>query len=358
MRKTLLLPIAILGIALIMGSCEKGPEISPKGGITKDVFSVAIPDYDCGEPLTVDLLAGKYTDIGEVVIEMVDGKLNVTYRVDVDGWYLRLLHLEVQADVEDIPQASGNPKIGLFSFTEPFDPPVKEYTFEGIEVDDYSLVYVAAHAEAVMGVYDPEMIIPELPGTVTFNVTYPYEGAESYFVIHVTGGMLTGDYNGWCIDTDNVIYEGTEYTANVISSLTEAGLAGLVEKPANFPRVNWIINQDFIGQGYTYGEIQLAIWTLLEDNLSTSGLGTWSQEKVDEIVALANESGAGFVPGCGDLVAIILQTVDEAGIPMNIQITIIQIPIECEYDGDETAWAAGNGFPGASWAMYVPYCIK
>ena len=86
---------------------------------------------------------------------------------------------------------------------------------------------------------------------------------------------LTGVYEGWCIDTDRLISDNTNYTAKVYSSY-EPLPAGLVEHPENLDLVNWIINQNYVGKpaggslgNYTYGDVQLAIWTLIEDQVST-----------------------------------------------------------------------------------------
>jgi hypothetical protein len=212
-----------------------------------------------------------------------------------------------------------------------------------------------------------------LPEYVNMSVTYPYAGAPAYFSTTVTnGGILDGTYDGWCVDVGNVIYTGTEYTAKVISSYdSNGGLAGLVDKPENLEMVNWIINQNFAGTPslaggvFTYGDVQRAIWQLVDDQVSANGLGAWSQARVDEILALALTGGAGFVPECGQKLAVVLVPVDIAGTPVTAQITIAQVtiitfPTVCipVTDGNETAWAAGYDFGGRNWAKYFVYCIN
>ena len=77
------------------------------------------------------------------------------------------------------------------------------------------------------------------------------------------------------------------------------------------------------------GDIQRAIWTLMEDVQSTAGIGSWSQLRVDEILNNAYLNGEGYTPGVGDSVAIILYNI-------NLQITVIMVPVpvvpvyECE----------------------------
>jgi hypothetical protein len=189
-----------------------------------------------------------------------------------------------------------------------------------------------------------------LPGQVQFRVTYPVAGGEAYFPhVYVTGAPLTGDFDGWCVDTDNVIYQNTSYTANVYSSYEDLP-AGLVEKPYNFDLINWILNQGFVGQTspggygtYTYGDVQRAIWTLIEDQNSTSGLGSWNQNRVNEILAGANANGEGFVPDCNDYIAVVLQpvlpdgTTTSAQVIAVAQVTMIEVGLECPAENTATA---------------------
>jgi hypothetical protein len=132
------------------------------------------------------------------------------------------------------------------------------------------------------------------------------------------------------------------YTANIYSSYEELPIS-LIEFPENLDLVNWILNQGFVGQPslcdgiYTYGDVQRAIWVLVEDNPSASGLDSWSQCRVDEILAAAYANGEGFEPGCGDIIGVILAPVGGE------QVIIVEVVIEC---GCETAWGDGEDFPG------------
>jgi hypothetical protein len=102
--------------------------------------------------------------------------------------------------------------------------------------------------------------------------------------------------------------------------------------------VNWIINRGFYGLSSTYGEtytggdIQRAIWTLIENANSTSGLGSYSQCRVNEIIAAADAGGDGFEPGCDEYVALIQNPCGNAqsGTAAAFQITMSQIVLDCE----------------------------
>lgn len=111
--------------------------------------------------------------------------------------------------------------------------------------------------------------------------------------------------DAWCVDTDRRFEEATTY----IGVLVEPGdpaMGGLIEHAENLDLVVYILNQRYAGKAspnglgtYTYGDVQRAIWTLVEETLSISGLGAYSQSRVVEILALAMEFGEGFVPLCG-----------------------------------------------------------
>jgi hypothetical protein len=78
------------------------------------------------------------------------------------------------------------------------------------------------------------------------------------------------------------------------------------------------------------------------------------QTHIDEIIDAANANGAAFVPGCGELLAVLLDPLDEG-----IQDQLILIPVPCTpVVTHDTAWAL-NG-PNAvtfrtGWGQYFEY---
>lgn len=97
----------------------------------------------------------EYLDVGDVMIWQDADYLYVKY-VTVDGWTMWETHLHVAESADDIPQANGNPKVGKFDYKETHDG-VTEYTYMIPWGDDWSILYIAAHAvvEKVVG-YDAE----------------------------------------------------------------------------------------------------------------------------------------------------------------------------------------------------------
>jgi hypothetical protein len=206
-------------------------------------------------------------------------------------------------------------------------------------------------------------LFPDLPTTVDFCVTD--KGTDvSYFDINITAGDLTGAFSAWCADQDASLNNGDCVTADVHSSYEDIVASNVIEFPENLPAVNWLINQNYLGQisgtgeAYTMGDIQRAIWALLDDSTCVvcEFLPDFDDARRDELVALALEN-TDFVPVEGDLIGIILKPQDGS------QTIIVFIPVECKPEvtgGCETAFArddSGNtcfdqyGFSRWGWTI-------
>jgi len=370
--------IVILSMMLFIISCEKNQDLSDRGmkaGKNPNdmvMMSYAYQDY-CGGELRADLLASKNTKAGEVIITLEDNLLKITY-VAGNGWTISETHLSVTGNLEEVPaNRGGNPVPGLFEYHSEHQPVVTSYTYNVIIQGDPGLIYILAHA-VVAPVLEWKTSLDEfsgsLPETAIMKVDYPVPGSSSYFTTTISdGGILDGTYGGWCIDVGNVIYSNTEYAVKVISSYDpDFTNMGLVDKPENMHLVNWIINKDYPGkpapQGevFTYGDVQRTIWLLLENDITESGLGDWSQARVDKILEEAYSNGEGFLPQCGDKIAIVLLP-DDFTQPFQITISpvlLAEFPSACQplCGKTETAWASGYDFGGSNWAMYFTYCIR
>jgi hypothetical protein len=177
-------------------------------------------------------------------------------------------------------------------------------------------------------------------GIVNMKVAYPYNGGPAYFQTTVlnAGPLLDGVYNGWCVDLDTTIANNTVYCAELISSYDLETVADIVDKPGNLDIVNWILNQDYVykespgGYGtYTYGDVQKAIWHFIDDGQSNNGIGPYDWNRINEIIAAAGDAGVGFVPGCGEVVAVLLRPVGRLVngecTPADAQVTIAQVTV-------------------------------
>ncbi len=80
-------------------------------------------------------------------------------------------------------------------------------------------------------------------------------------------------------------------------------------------------------EALTYGDIQVAIWTLIEDSLPDNlsdfaAILPWSQDRVDAILCDVNANGEGFIPTCDEKTAFIV--VSDSG---DVQIITAQTQI-------------------------------
>lgn len=301
--------------------------------------------------LAVDLIVGQNIDVGDVSVWDDGNKLYVNYQTD-DEWCL----LETHLAVDEIPQTkSGGVKVGKFEYVEEHEC-VFDYMYE-IDIDSEweNPVDIAAHT--VVGKVTGYVPLDfELPDSVSMKVLYP--APQSYFEAVIWNSNIDGNYESWCVDTDKSIFDDVEHFAYVYSSY-ESLPAGLIEYPENLDLVNWIINQDYVGKIsgccglYTYGDVQRATWSLIEDQQSTAGLGLWNQNRVDEILTAVYVNGEGFIPECKQDIVVILQPFLN---DVEVQTVTIQLPLPCKpvYSFDETAWGDGTSF-SKSWATYFTY---
>ncbi|XMO86101.1 hypothetical protein AAFN75_15030 [Algibacter sp. AS12] len=174
-----------------------------------------------------------------------------------------------------------------------------------------------------------------LPETVTITTKDPECSSTggAFIGLDIADGSLAGaDYDAYCVDLEGFIGLST-YTYDVYSSyedlsgLEQSAGVPLFENASDFDRINWLLNQDIIGTEsplggtYTFGHVQWAIWQIIEgegnnctndcDYLSCDPIDQWDNDKTYneslglELVAAA-EAGEGFVPQCGQKIAIVL----------------------------------------------------
>jgi len=114
---------------------------------------------------------------------------------------------------------------------------------------------------------DIEGLEASLPNQVTVTTTAK-PGEDAYFNLTIVDGssILTGtELPAWCADQDLSLDNNETAVFTVYSSYGELPQEKF-EKPENFDKVNWLLNQDIIGTEspnglgtYTFGHIQYAI---------------------------------------------------------------------------------------------------
>lgn len=250
--------------------------------------------------------------------------------------------------------------------------PVVQFGPVPVETDGEGGIFVVAHAVVVAPtgwwgdclergcttpcepVFDAPAFEALAAGVVdgTLSVHLYYDGAPSYFpIVEVTapGSPLAGNWQGWCVDLDHPIQWVNPlhpvYLFTAASSLADpASLAGLFEVPqaelgGRLARLNWVLNQAFVGAespgcggAYTFGDVQRAIWTLIEDDLSGSHFALYDACRAQEIVDLS-QGQEDYRPPCDGVAAMIIEpwlAPSEAfpdGDPR--QVLIVEIPAPC-----------------------------
>lgn len=402
---------------------------------------------------TADMIAGNPSPppanvVGTVEVTNDGTNLTVTYTITDPDYIITSTHLHVTtidpaglANYKKVAGAMPQTKQGN-AIPGQFDYSSSHLVADGVTVKTHVIpladipavpgqtLYVAAHA--IVGTLCPcDEVDLNLPEEVIVSVWWsgdlepPY--LDAFFKATVTDTSLTGDYPAYCVDTDRVIrplglpylppgnkmHRGIPLQAEVFSSL-DCGLLPdiiepLVDDCSAMGKVNWILNNIAVGDpspgcagAYTFGDIQRAIWELLEDTEDDSGLDPWSTCRVAEIIAAAEADEAAngvFMPICGEEIGIIILPYVYAyegttntiyvwdadlgknvpvydGLPagahkMYLQPIIIKIPVPCCFCGD-TAWAGvpgldapepedGDGytieFLGKDWSMYFIHTI-
>lgn len=342
----------------------------PKKSLWKGAETCALESSlgDIGGSCIAPLFAGQHDEVGTVTVEVDGDVLTFTYEIE-PPLVITEFHFYIGNDPPD-KSAPGQFPVKQENIVMTQDYPsyvwTKLLSDLSINVD---CPIIAAHAVVERMDYLDEFNFhfPETNVTMQLALNPP----DSYWKATVTDSDIfeAGTfYDDWCIDTENSIASNMVYDAVLYSSDDLVSLPpNLVKNPDNFDLVNWILNQDFVGKpstgcegNYTYGEVQRAIWILLEnDNTTTAGLGTIDECRWEEIVSQAEAEGEGYKPLCGGVIAVILDPDGISQITL-AQITVAEVVVECGAPYDETAWALPD--PNCpfdqGWGVYYKCCFN
>jgi hypothetical protein len=322
---------------------------------------------------------------------------------DMFPWVVKEIHFDIGNSLQDIPvNKSRNPVPGQFDYKVELDSPWTQTIVEfpvtlplDPESDGY---FVAAHGAACYlgGVEGFNFYLPN--NTVQLVAqNYPAPGSTAYWKFKLNnagfistydsdgdgGPLQAGEYLGWCIDVDHNISPGATYNSQLFSSYETLPAwligPGMLEHPENLDEVNYLINtfntgqviihktascniiyntetQEPVQSDITYGDIQRAIWILLDDGFGTNG--PYNQDRVNAILCDVDANGHNFIPKCNQKIVFIV--VPNIGDKISYQLIIgqpvigeVQVPCDTQC---ETAWGDGKigaNFPGAKqWGTY------
>ena len=155
-------------------------------------------------------------------------------------------------------------------------------------------------------------IFIKLPqNSITMVVTISYSSYFSATLSNVPSGydISDGSYLSWCIDLDHNIQKNYPYQTMTYSSYNTSMPGYLWHE--NLSLVNYILNHKQGGKD----QIQNAIWYVMD--FGDHGLNSDGWYMVNDAIA----NGADYVPGIGDVIAI----VGDAG--YNVQYTVFEINV-------------------------------
>ena len=313
-------------LVLVAFSCETEPvgsgedlllESQSKQSKKKNKTDVVIFDQCDFTANEVKLVAGQFMEVGKVTVEdNLDGNYKITYTITDDDYCITETHLSVVNSTDGFPMSNGGPKNGAFEYSDSHEcESVVEYI-----VPMEKGTYIAAHAVVNCKTGgSAEDVYASLPMSVDFclRTGREIENARSYFRADIAEGVLAGSYWAWCADVNKSIDssgEGKCYQGFNVYSLND-DLSGIITQSENIDNVLWLINNsdELLNSGnYLYGNIQWAIWKLLnnqECNSCNTNLKLPTGDitiKGMELYELAMTSGEGYNPECGENTMVIL----------------------------------------------------
>ena len=294
--------------------------------------------------VTAQLIAGKMGEVGTVTVwespDNTNGKnINVEYDTVV-GWNLTETDLYVGRGMtcdnaeNKIPQdRTGNYNPDMFKNKNTFTTPISTFTYPPINekgLGSGSWLCIAAYAELqstdgsktgkAWGDIFPvgQWKLPTNP--ITLEV-WDQPGPNNHFfdliLSNVDAGYSIGDghYGGWCAD-NKIGIDFDIYSVNVYSSLNLTSAPLYIKNSRQWDMINYVINHYVPGTDYS--DVQDAIWYFTNNSTDQT---TISQGLVNDAAA----HGKGFVPGAGQIGAVILDPGED------LQPTFIELfaPTKC-----------------------------
>jgi hypothetical protein len=343
---------------------------------------------------TQTLFAGQHIDVGTVTFAD-DG--TVTYATKT-GWVLTETHLHVATSLSGIPQTrKGNPKPGKFDYKRYYDPGVTSDSYTTGPWSCGQTLYIAAHAVvegASSGSLSTITVVSDTTTQVVAgNVSVPaaavaawepYDDAQEPDLSvwdEQTGNVFAGSGADWIWETyrpvdpvggDIVEFQktfnipGTPVSGSLMITCDngyEAKLNGSLVGSAQLFGNWWIPvvcddgtsflrDPQFDNGTVLLPGVERSEWRSVETIDVTSKLVSGGNNL--EITGVNEAMQDGIICGYEDQGFDGTVEDNPAGLIYKLDITYSTEGGE----GEETAWAAGNGFPGNSWATYFECTVQ
>ena len=162
---------------------------------------------------------------------------------------------------------------------------------------------------------DCHVLLPSYP--VMTQISYNYTLA--YFLTNITGifdlsDIENGTYLGWCIDYDHNV-NTSEKNVTLYSSYCPPDSYQIPME--NWSAVNYIINNK--PENASYWDIQTAIWYYVNIGSTSTAPTDVAWDIIDNVT---NNNGTSFIPGEGDVIAVIVEPMEN---PDQDQLVIIEL---------------------------------
>ncbi|WP_035643953.1 hypothetical protein [Flavobacterium sp. ASV13] len=147
MKKIILLMV----FAFLIVNCTTEPlstDMQTEAEQTNSSSLTAKGTYSECDPISINIMAGQFTNSGKILVENDATNLYVTYTA-LPNWYFSEMHLYV-GPYANVPVTNGNPIPGKFPYKKSFNPLVQTYTFtiplSSIVLDSNKCLFIAAHS--------------------------------------------------------------------------------------------------------------------------------------------------------------------------------------------------------------------
>jgi len=183
----------------------------------------------------------------------------------------------------------------------------------------------------------PDLLLPpyqNLPASCDYKIVGDFGPGSlgGYVDAQITGfgngyDFGTGTFASWCADKDVTINAGQNYSMDVYSSLYPDALPAFTAYGEKWAKVNWLFNNSDLYPTSTWGDVQGAIWIIMNDWNGQAANGVPAATATTHQMANDANSHGNFSPLPGGWAAVIFVpagTDPEQG-TANVQTVFIQV---------------------------------
>jgi hypothetical protein len=287
-----------------------------------------------------DLIAGQNIYVGDVYVWNDKDCLYVWYEITADDWYLTETHLDVQCELDDIPQTKkNNPIPGQFAYADSYamtDMETSACYAIPIQNCDETL-FIAAHA-----------VVFNVIGDGCENPIWATHVIESNQGTLVGGGVITDAAR---TDPEEALREPDASTSAPATGFFSLGFDGNLTLAFDYPIFNGP-GVDFVVYETTWGSYPIEAAEVYFDGVSGgvvtnegSGVGSVS---IPDVLSTSN-----YVK-----LEDVTQKSDFLSKPNADGYDVDAVGACYLYAGEETAWGDGTEFVGKNWATYITYTVR